>query len=206
MVTRARNDKLNRTEQAEKVMGNLVHAVEMLHNCPEFSALIPEVRVNLVYALPGAKLPDEVAAVDGRITTVRGLPHAAGIPRWGASDHMARLIIEVRKCDSTINAGINFKCDSSIIELVKNYCSERDVLFGWVDRTSEPAEIMERDGASMPWKVKQLVDAYGNVPRLCYEGDGWGKEPLFYAFGSDAVEVAGIAIEIAQRYKQRTQS
>ena len=191
------------TEQAEKVMGNLVYAVEILHNCPEFSSLMPEVRVNLVYALPGAKTPDEVAAVDGRITVVRGLPHASGLPRWGASDHMARIVIEARKYDSTINAGINFKCDSVIIELVKKYCSERDILFGWIDRTSEPAEILERDGASMPWKVKQLVNTYGNIPRLCYEGDGWGKEPLFYALGSDAIEVANIAIEIARRYRQK---
>ena len=194
---------MNRTEPAEKIMGNLVNAIEMLHNCPEFAALMPEVRVNLVYAMPGAKTPDEVAAVDGRITVVRGLPHASGLPRWGASDHMARIIIEARKYDSTINAGINFKCDSVIIELVKKYCSERDILFGWIDRTSEPAEILERDGASMPWKVKQLVDTYGGIPRLCYEGDGWGKEPLFYALGSDAVEVAGIAIEIARRYRQK---
>jgi len=164
---------------------------------------MPEVRVNIVYALPGARTPDEVAGVDGRITVVRGLPHASGLPRWGVSGHMARIIIEARKYDSTINAGINFKCDNEIIELVKKYCSEKDVLFGWIDRTHEPAEILARDGDSMPWKVKQMFDAYGSIPRLCYEGDGWGKEPLFYAFGGDAVEAASIALEIARRYKQR---
>ena len=191
------------SEQSQTIMGNLVYAVEMLHQCPEFSALMPEVRVNLVYALPGAKKPDQVAAVDGRITVVRGLPHASGLPRWGASDHMARLIIEVRKYDSAINAGINFRCDKIIIDLVKEYCAEKSLLFGWIDRTNEPAEILAKDGASMPWKVKQMVATYGSVPRLCYEGDGWGKEPLFYALGRDAVEAAGIAIEIAHRYQQR---
>ena len=54
---------MNRSEQAEIVLGNLVSAVEMLENCPEFSSLVPEVRVNLAYALPGAKAPDEVAGV-----------------------------------------------------------------------------------------------------------------------------------------------
>jgi hydroxymethylpyrimidine/phosphomethylpyrimidine kinase len=88
---------LNNAEKAEKILGNLVRAVDMLQNCAEFSLLMPEVRVNLVYALPKAKTADEVAAVDGRITVVQGLPHASGLPRWGASDHMARLIIEVRK-------------------------------------------------------------------------------------------------------------
>ena len=55
----------------------------------------------------------------------------------------------------------------------------------------------------MPWKIKQLETNYGGIPKLFYEGEGWGKEPLFVAIGSDAVEVAGIAIEIARRYQQR---
>ena len=185
------------------VLGNLVRAVAMLQNCAEFSLLMPEVRVNLVYALPGAKTSDEVAAVDGRITVVRGFPHASGQPRWGASDHMARLIIEVRKYDPTINAGINFKYDATVIEVVQKYCAEKSILSGRIDRTKEPAEVMEKDRSSMPWKINQLVTSSGGVPRLFYEGEGWGKEPLFVALGNDAVEVAGIAIEIAQRYQQR---
>ncbi len=189
-------------KQTEIILGNMVHAVERLENCPEFSLLMPEVRVNLVYALPGARTPDEVAAVDGRITVVRGSPYAPGIPRWGASDHMARLIIEVRKYDPAINAGINFKCDAPIIEVVQKYCSEKGITFGWIDRTREPAEVAERDRNSMPWKIGQLATNYGSVPRLFYEGEGWGKEPLFVTLGNDAVEVAEIAIEIARRYRQ----
>jgi len=195
---------MNRTKQAEMVLGNLAHAVEMLQNCPEFSSIIPEVRVNLAYALPGAKTSDEVAAVDGRITAVQGFPHASGIPRWGASDHMARLLIEVRKYDSAINAGINFKYDAVMIEVVQKYCSEQGILFGWIDRTKEPAELAKRDGTSMPWKVKQLVSNSGGMPRLFYESEGWGKEPLFVAVGNSAIEVASIAIEIAQRYRRKT--
>ncbi|MFC1939617.1 thiamine-phosphate synthase family protein [Chloroflexota bacterium] len=194
---------MNKAKQSE-VLGNLVSAVAMLQNCPEFAALVPEVRVNLAYALPGAKSSDEVAAVDGRITVVKGLPYASGMPGWGASDHMARLIIEVRKYDPTINAGINFKCDAAIIDVVRRYCSEQRIVTGWIDRTGEPAEVAEKDRASMPWKIKQLVTSSGGVPRLFYEGEGWGKEPLFVALGSDAIEVASIAMEIARRYQQIT--
>ena len=193
---------MSRKEQAQMVPGNLAEAVEMLRNCPEFSHLVPEVRVNLVYALPEAKTPEEVAAIDGRITVVRGLPHASGMPQWGASDHMARLIIEVRRYDPAINAGINFKCDKTLIEVVKEYCSEQGILFGWIDRSQEPAEVTEQDGTSMPWKIKYLASNYGGIPRLFYEGEGWGKEPLFVALGTDAVEVVGIAIEIARRYQK----
>ncbi len=189
--------------KSEIILGNLVVAVDMLERCSEFAGLIPEVRVNLAYALPGATSSREVAAIEGRITRVRGLPRASGLPAFGASDHMARLLIEVRKYEPAIDAGINFRCDQTIIEVVKDYCLEQKLLFGWIDRSREPAAVAERDGSSMPWKIKQLVDSSHGMPRLFYEGSGWGKEPLFVALGSDAVSVAEIAIEIARRCRQR---
>jgi len=192
------------TEQEDMIMGNLTRAVNMLQESAEFARLMPEVRVNLVYALPGARTGKDVAAIDGRITVVRGFPYASGLPAWGGSDHMARLIIETRKYDAGINAGINFKCDADVIEIMKQYCAEKGFLFGWIDRTVEPAEVAEKDRSSMPWKIKQLVDSSGGVPRLFYEGDGWGKEPLSVALGDTAVEVASTAIEIAKRYQQKT--
>ena len=194
---------MNNVKEIEAILGKLVSAVNMLEDCSDFTALIPEVRVNLVYALPEAKTHQDVAAIDGRITAVQGLPHASGMPKLGASDHMARLIIEARKYDSAINAGINFKCDKTIIEVGKEYCLKKGLSFGWIDRTKEPLEVIERDGASMPWKIGELVRSSGGLPHLFYEGDGWGKEPLFVALGSDAVEVTTMAMEIARRYGER---
>ena len=192
---------MSKHKEAEMILGNMVVALHLLQNHAAFAALVPEVRVNLVYALPGAKTPQEVAAVEGRITTVNGMPHASGMPAFGASDHMARLIIEVRKF-TEVNAGINFKYDSVLKEVVKTYCSEHGLSFGWIDRTKEPAEVAEQDRNSMPWKIKYLVTTFGTVPRVFYEGEGWGKEPLFVVLGKDAVEVATIAVEIAQRYQK----
>lgn len=187
-------------DTAENVMGNLCLAVDKLQRCRDFSRLMPEVRVNVVYALPGARNSSNVAAIDGRITVVSGYPLACGLPKWGASDHMARLIIESRKYNPEINAGINFKCDDSIIKVVKKYARENKLVFGWIDRTIEPGEVSKMDGSSMPWKIKHLVDRNGRVPDIFYEGDGWGKEPLFVALGKDAVSVVRTAIEIARLY------
>jgi len=191
---------MGKKDTVERVMGNLCLAVGRLQRCREFSLLMPEVRVNIVYALPGAVKPADVAAVDGRITVVNGYPHACGLPKWGGSDHMARLIMEARKYSPEVNAGINFKCDDGIIKVVKKYAREKKLVFGWIDRTSEPGEVSKVDGSSMPWKIKQLVDRRGRLPAIFYEGDGWGKEPLFVTIGSDAVSVVRRAIEIARLY------
>jgi hydroxymethylpyrimidine/phosphomethylpyrimidine kinase len=187
----------------EIVLGNIVTAVNKLEKCQDFALLIPEVRVNLVYALPEAKTRRDVAAIEGRITAVCGFPRASGYPAFGASDHMARLIIEARKYDKIINAGINFKCDKTSTEIAIEYCKMHNLLFGWIDRSKEPAAIIEQDGTSMPWKIKQLVSSSGGLPRLFYEGDGWGKEPLFVALGEDAVRVTDIAIDIAKSYRNK---
>ena len=194
---------MKKKDTAERILGNLTQAVNSLQACREFSLLMPEVRVNVVYALPGAKSGREVAAIDGRITVVRGYPCASGSPAWGASDHMARLIIEARKYSTGINAGINFKCDDEIIKVVKTYAKDNKLIFGWIDRTGEPAGVAARDGRSMPWKVRQLVDQSGRLPDIFYEGDGWGKEPLFVILGIDAVSVVKTAMDIAGEYRRQ---
>ncbi|MBN1374626.1 MAG: phosphomethylpyrimidine kinase [Dehalococcoidia bacterium] len=189
-------------EMAEKILGNVTQAMDNLRKCKDFACLMPEVRVNIVYAMPGAKTGKQVAAIEGRITVVNGFPYASGLPKWGASDHMARLVIEARKYNKSVNAGINFKCDKTIIKIVKEYARGKKLRFGWIDRTREPDDAADIDGMSIPWKVKYLIEQNGAVPDLFYEGDGWGKEPLFFALGSDALSVASVAGEIAAKYKK----
>ena len=36
------------------------------------------------------------------------------------------------------------------------------------------------------------------IPKLFYESEGWGKEPLFVLLGEDALQVALEAAEIAK--------
>ncbi|MFH1639669.1 MAG: thiamine-phosphate synthase family protein [Chloroflexota bacterium] len=194
---------MDRQEQRDLVLGNVTRALAMLEDAPEFALMMPEVRVNMVYALPGAISPQDVVAIDGRITAVSGIIRAAGLPRFGASNHMARLMMEVRKYHAEFNAGINFRCDKDVIEVVQQYCMEKGYRFGWIDRTKEPAEVAEKEGGSMPWKVKYLFDTCGGIPRFFYEGDGWGKEPLFVVLGKDAVEATGLALEIARRCREK---
>jgi thiamine-phosphate diphosphorylase len=193
---------MTRKDLATGILGNVCLAINDLEKCRDFSFLMPEVRVNIVYALPGAKDGRQVAAIDGRITVVNGFPHASGLPKWGASDHMARLVIEARNHNMNVNAGINFKCDKEIIAVVKAYAGKKGLKFGWIDRTTEPGEAAEVDGQSIPWKVRYLISQYGSVPDLFYEGDGWGKEPLFFALGANAVSVVRTAREIAAEYKR----
>lgn len=122
-------------------------------------------------------------------------------PRFGASDHMARLIIEVRKYDKSYREGINFSWTSKISKILQEYSLEKNWEYAGIDRVKEPDEVRMEDGKSMPWKVSELVrKCSGRVPRLFYEGPGFGKEPFSVLLGKDAVEVVIESVEIAKGY------
>jgi hydroxymethylpyrimidine/phosphomethylpyrimidine kinase len=187
--------------EKDEVLGNLVRAVHILEASEAFASLIPEVRVNIVYALSNASKIEDVAAIDGRITLVKGKVRAVGYPRFGASDHMARLIIEVMKYDRSYRAGINFAWSPELSDFLKSYALEKGWSFAWIDRTKEPEEVMKVDGKSMPWKVQELLKAgRGKIPKIFYESAGWGKEPLFVLLGENAVKVALEVIDISEAW------
>ncbi len=182
--------------ERDQVLGNMVRAVQVLESCREFASLVPEVRVNLVYALPDAAGPGDVAAVDGRLTRVNGWPRASGYPAFGASDHMARLIIEARRYDRGIGAGINFAWTSELCAWLAGQGMDPVM----IDRTAEPEDVAARDGHSMPWKIGTLAAMRRVFPRLFYEGPGMGKEPLFVLLGPTALAVAQEAVKIARGF------
>ncbi|MCX6842976.1 MAG: phosphomethylpyrimidine kinase [candidate division WOR-3 bacterium] len=190
------NDALSDRGRSDQL--HLAEAVALIEGCREFSALVPEVRVNIVYAPEGTEDPNHVFGVDGRITVVAGMPKASGPIRPGVSDHMARLVVETHKFDPTIRAGVDFRWNEAIFEYVQGYCADKGLALGCIDRTVEPKELTGKDKGSIPWKVKHLVEACGKVPPVFYESRGWGKEPLFFLVGPDPAGVATRAIDIAE--------
>jgi hydroxymethylpyrimidine/phosphomethylpyrimidine kinase len=194
-------------EQVDQIemRGNMALALDLIEGCSEFAALIPEVRTNLVYALPNAETREDVLGVEGRITVVNGLPHAAGKPRFGASSHMARLLVELRKTDSSVRAAINFASNPALALWLEKYCRSKGWVFSMIDRRNEPEEIKETEGASMPWKVQAAIKAAGGViPKVFYETGAIGKEPVSVLVGHDPLDVAEEICEIARRYSGRS--
>ncbi|MGQ9708298.1 MAG: thiamine-phosphate synthase family protein [bacterium] len=193
------------TEERRSTLERLTHAVKMVEGCPELVPLIPEVRTNIVFALPNAQTPDDVAAVDGRITVVNNQPKASGPVRFGASDHLARLVIELRRFDPGMRAALNFRYNERICQFVSEWTRVNGKRMGVIDRAKEPEELIGKDKMSIPWKVKELLSSTGGrVPEIAYETKGWGKEPLFILIGKEPVVLAQQLVEIARGYAHAT--
>ncbi|AKB78500.1 Phosphomethylpyrimidine kinase [Methanosarcina horonobensis HB-1 = JCM 15518] len=187
------NEKIDMT-------GRLYLALEQIENCEEFSALIPEVRTNFVYASKESTDPEDVLAVDGRITVVDKLPKAAGKIKFGVSGYMANLILEIRKHDPEIRSAIDFANSPQITSFLKDYCKEKGWIFSGIDRRSEPESIKDPDEVSASWEVAEAIQAAGGqVPRVFSETGAVGKEPVSIFVGKDPLEIAYYICELAKR-------
>lgn len=190
-------------DHREEILNRLSLAVALLELCPEFALLIPEVRTNIGFCTEDAQTPNDVAAVDGRITIVGGKPKASGPIRFGASDHLARLIINLRQYQSAVRTALNFRWNESILNYVSTWAEHHNKRIGAIDRKKEPDEVIGRDQMSISWKVKELLASTGGlVPEIFYETRGWGKEPLFILIGVDPVEIVQEVTALARGYAQ----
>jgi len=192
---------MRKDKEKEVILGNLVIALKMLEKSSSFVQIIPEVRTNLVYALPEAKSEEDVAGIEGRITVVDGMPKACGLPQFGASSHMARFIIEIMKVNPKIRAGINLIYNEEFGKWIKNWCKKNNLTLGYVDRSKEPENKRKMEGDSMSWKVSQIINSTGGrIPDIAYEKGAVGKEDISVIIGTSATEVAEKAIKIGDEY------
>ena len=177
-------------------ISSIQKALKILQNSDNMAQLIPEVRSNLVMAREDAKTIDDVAGVPGRITTVKGTVRAFLEPEWGASSHMARLILEVMKYDPQRRSAINLRYHPDIIAI----CEKLGLKVAYYNRMEEPDESRSVEGKTISWGVEKAINSLGEVPDVIYHTGDWGKEAIITLIGRDPVEVAQMAVCIAQLY------
>ncbi|MEJ2248121.1 MAG: thiamine-phosphate synthase family protein [Candidatus Lokiarchaeota archaeon] len=152
----------------------------------KFSKLIPEVRTNISVAIPDAKEKEDVAAIDGRITIVNGMPKACGDIKFGVSDHTARLILTTKKFDNSYNIALNLRYSPKLIEKLTKV---NNLKLGEIDRMKEPEQLKGKEHSTMQWLIKKVVDRLGGIPDIIWDKGAIGKEPIIRLFGRNAKEI-----------------
>jgi hypothetical protein len=176
------------------VLNNLRNAILRLSESKEFMTLVPEVRTNLVMSTKGAKTEDEIAGIPGRVTVAGGrVKSLSATPEFGASSHLAAVLLAAIEEDDKIRAAINIKF-SKEVELALKNLGMRIYNFNRADLPSKP----DYRHLAVPWAIKKATDELGKVPEALVDEGGYGVEPATYIFGYSATEVAEKAIEIAK--------
>ncbi|MEM3423418.1 MAG: bifunctional hydroxymethylpyrimidine kinase/phosphomethylpyrimidine kinase [Candidatus Micrarchaeia archaeon] len=183
-----------------QVLERLSRAVEMLEKNKEVACLIPEVQSNLVESLPYeyAKNVFDVAGITGRIVKVKDSVKAVGKPEFGASSHVARIVLTVIKHDPQYRACMNIRYSPEVVKV----CEKLGLQVSYFDRKSEPEEVKKIEGGSLPWGVREAILKHGRVPDIIYDTGDVGKEPMVRVLGKDAIDVIEKVIAIAKEYSK----
>jgi hydroxymethylpyrimidine/phosphomethylpyrimidine kinase len=174
------------------VLKELKEAVSILESSLEFPKLIPEVGCNIGMAISDADSYKDVAAVEGRIVRHRGRAVPVGCVDFGASRHVARIIISSLRYNPEIRAAINVKYSMEALAA----CIEMKLGISSFDRAEEPESTN-----TMDWGTAEAIKKYGSVPKVIYDKGGPGKEPMIRLLGKCATEVAKLAVELAEKIK-----
>lgn len=179
-----------------RVIEALEKAVAALQAETRIEEVIPEVSSNLGYALPLAQTKGDVAAFPGRIVRVQDGIVAINPPVFGASQHIASIILTVMEHNPLFRSAMNIRYSPAILQ----GCKEAGLHVVGFDREEEPQEITEEEGRSLAWGVQQVLARAGELPDVIYDEGGWGKEAMVRILGEDPGKVVQKVIEIKRRY------
>ncbi len=155
-------------------------AVETLVGFLPFE-LIPEVGMNFAYSIPDAQTRDDVCAIDGRITKHKHRPFLCGALDFGASKHVASIILAALSFDPTIRSALNMRYTQETLHL----CRTIGFTVGSFDRKHEPAAVP----STMEWGTRHAITTCGYVPDIIYDTGSVGKEPMIRILGKNPEDV-----------------
>lgn len=147
--------------------------------------LIPEVSSNLVYAKENAKNKSQVAGFPGRIIRLFDDAYAVAQPIFGASSHMANVVLTVMKHDPSYRSAMNIKYSEEIV----NIAQKAGLSAGSFDRKKEPLEKKEKEGFSLEWGVNEVIRHSKIIPDIIYDTGDEAKEPMIRILGKNPIEV-----------------
>jgi hydroxymethylpyrimidine/phosphomethylpyrimidine kinase len=175
-----------------QVIQELKRAVEVLKE-NKIGHLIPEVSSNLGYALPYAEGIGDVAAFPGRIVRFRDSVATHSGPEFGASQHVANIILTVMKFDPEYCSAMNIRYSKENVEQLKG----EGFLIGHFDRRLEPKRVKEKEGSSLEWGVGEILRKMKRVPDFIFDEGDVGKEPMIRVLGRNPMEVINKILKVA---------
>ncbi len=181
---------IQRESSRYSVLQALTEAVEYFCSHPA-GDLIPEVQTNLAYGLPFALTHGEVAAIPGRIVSLKGMPHASGCPMFGASRHIATIVLTVLQFSPEHRSVMNIRYDPTFLKNARNLGFE----IRSFSRENEPKEIKSKEGSTLEWGTREVLTRYKIIPDIIFDKGGVGKEPMIRVLGKTPMEVVVKALK-----------
>jgi hydroxymethylpyrimidine/phosphomethylpyrimidine kinase len=142
---------------------------------------IPEVGMNIAFALPNAKKIDDICAINGRIVKTRDKTMQCGSLDFGASKHVASIVLAAMNMDPGIRCAMNIRYSEATVKK----CKKMGFIVGTFDRKYEP----ENAKSTMEWGTRQVIKKLESIPDIIYDTGSIGKEPMIRILGKNPKDV-----------------
>ena len=150
------------------------------------SDLIPEVQLNMGCGITDASGVEDIAAFPGRISRHEGRVLLKSEPRFGASSHVARMILAIMKYYPWIKSCANVRFSEDTIKKARK--EGMDVLLA--DGKTEPAGPREETGpVNLDPLVEKALQGTNHPPDIIYDTGDMGKEAIIRLFAKDPLEL-----------------
>jgi XRE family transcriptional regulator, thiamine biosynthesis regulator len=169
---------------------HVAEAVGLLEGSSAFVPIMPEVSVNIAYAPEGASSVQEIVAVPGRIVRVRGTARSFMRPEYGASTHVANVLLAMMSHDRSLRAAMNVRYDQKMRRALSQVMIRPLLL--------DQARV-RRDSEMIGPLRAALRSASGPVTAVVDPGAP-GLEAGLYLFAQDAIRVVHLGLKIARAY------
>lgn len=169
---------------------HVAEAVRMVEGSHQFVGIMPEVSVNIAYASEGASSVQEIVAVPGRIVKVGGRARSFMRPEYGASTHVANVLLAMMSHDRSMRASMNVRYDQKMRRALR-------------EMKMSPIVLEEANVKNDTEMIRSLTVALRRATRpieAVIDPGAPGLEPGLYLFAHDAVDVVRLALKVASAY------
>jgi predicted fused transcriptional regulator/phosphomethylpyrimidine kinase/predicted transcriptional regulator len=159
-------------------------AARILATASGMATYIPNVGTNVGCALPSANDATEVAAIPGRIYAIDGRVEIPANPEFGASRHVATVVLAAMSQDDGLRGAVNIATDDELLSIAR-------------DRGLDPMEFdAEYDDRNQ--RLQERFASREVVPRIIYHRGAFGIEPITYVLGDTAEDAARLAVSLIE--------
>jgi predicted fused transcriptional regulator/phosphomethylpyrimidine kinase/predicted transcriptional regulator len=176
------HDPKSELRTSERVLASVRSGLRTLERADGVAGLVPAVGSNLVECTPDAGDIGDVAGVPGRLFDVKGRLAVPAEPEFGASEHVASVLLAARAAGGDARAAMNVRYGDDVVTSLREadhttatFNAEYDDLEAAVDRA-----LAETPGAD-----------------VLYHTGGYGIEPIVYVLGADAESVTRVVRGLA---------
>ena len=166
-------------------------------NAEKCGNIIPEVQSNLGYALPYANKTEDIAAIPGRIIKIGEETGTFGDPAFGASSHIADIILSTMKYNANYRCAMNIRFSENIISICVGLGFDVDNF----DRSGEPDNTRSKNSHSLKWGIDSVLSKRNSIPDIIFDRGDMGKEPMIRIIGKKPADVVDKALSVSRRLK-----